>query len=63
MTIHANVVVGHYIFVYKYEEETKLFYYHDPIKRKGSCRMTETVFDKCRKSIGTDEDLLMIFHH
>jgi hypothetical protein len=53
---------GHYIFVYKYEEKTKQFYYNDPNKRKGACRMTESVFEKCRKSFGTDEDLLLIYH-
>jgi len=52
---------GHFVLVCGFEETTDEWIYKDPDTEQRESRATQEQFDKARKSVGTDEDLIFVF--
>jgi len=59
----ASSFNGHFIILTRYESATDLFEYVDPASPHERCFTTSLNLEKARSSLGTDDDVLEIFHH
>ncbi|CAD5121025.1 DgyrCDS9566 [Dimorphilus gyrociliatus] len=51
---------GHFIVVRGFHKQKEIIYYSNPAKSTDLCCCTFKVFEECRTSFGTDEDLIFI---
>ncbi|GJQ10865.1 hypothetical protein GpartN1_g2656.t1 [Galdieria partita] len=56
--------LGHYVVLWGYCPRKDIFWYSDPASCQRFCTMRSEVLEQCRKSYGTDEDLVIVhgFH-
>ncbi|KAK4523729.1 hypothetical protein GAYE_PCTG75G1625 [Galdieria yellowstonensis] len=52
--------LGHYILLWGYSPQKDIFLYSDPASSQEYCTMTSEMLELCRKSRGTDEDLIVV---
>ncbi|XP_037091598.1 protein GUCD1-like [Pollicipes pollicipes] len=52
---------GHYIVLYGYDLSKRVVFYRNPTFRDRECCMSVAALDQCRRSYGTDEDIIFVF--
>eukprot|EP00871_Galdieria_phlegrea_P005320 jgi/Galph1/578/GphlegSOOS_G5366.1 len=52
--------LGHYILLWGYNSQGDTFWYADPASSQDFCCTSSEELERCRKSFGTDEDLIIL---